>query len=342
MWNKFLHNHVSCYQNTFFSPGGCCGNGFAWGEVCPNNTPFKEFKGQVTHSGGRFGIYFDNQYSRNVTFDSDGKLVNLDRSVCDATRPDGTDNGFLSVIDQSIEWHQLFIGQYSLGDFQYKNYTCVNSGTCMYWKVGKNFANDLTTQHIDEAYVFGDSTMSGSTGSTSMHGPAGKFAFNVRNLTFYGGSGFGLGAGQHCGIIGYNYGYYGAHCTVEYVLTTVDMTKTYNPKTFLFGISGGNRFLPTFTTYDLSLNTSDWPNDIPATGNAPYTLMAGYFPAFLDRPGCVATEGVGTGGEYLGETYNGGIICDKRTVIRRLNMVTTVQQVRQALEGVSEWPLFLS
>ena len=134
MHNSFIGNHVSCYQNTFFSPGGCCGAGFAWGDVCPRHTPFKTFVGQYTHSGGRFGIYFDNQFSRNVTFDEDGRLVNRDRSVCDETLPNGADNGFLSVVDSSVEWHQQFIGQYSLGDFQYRNYTCVNSGTCMYWK----------------------------------------------------------------------------------------------------------------------------------------------------------------------------------------------------------------
>ena len=148
------------------------------------------------------GIYFDNQYSRNVTFDEDGRLMNRDRSVCDATRADGTDNGFLSVVEESVEWHQQFIGQYSLGDFQYRNYTCVNSGTCMYWKVGKNFATDLTTQHIDNAWLFGDTAMSGAGGSASIHGPAGAFSFNARNVNFYGHSSFGIGAGQHCGIIG--------------------------------------------------------------------------------------------------------------------------------------------
>ena len=47
MYNKFLHNHISIYQNTFFSPGGCCGGGLAYGKVCPQNTPFDTFKGQV-------------------------------------------------------------------------------------------------------------------------------------------------------------------------------------------------------------------------------------------------------------------------------------------------------
>jgi len=100
MWNHFLYNRMSKYQNTFFSPGGCCGAGFAWGQVCPQFTPFQTFHGQVTHDGGRFGIYFNNQFSRDVTFDDDGKLVDGDRTVCNAFRADGSDNGRTSIVDE--------------------------------------------------------------------------------------------------------------------------------------------------------------------------------------------------------------------------------------------------
>ena len=133
MYNSFVDNRISNWQNTFFSPGGCCGGGYAWGSVCPQNTPFKKFKGQVTHDGARFGIYFDNQFSRNVSLDADSKLLNNDRTSCAEFTSSGSDNGFLTVIEDSLEYHQLFLGQYSLGDFQYKGLVTVNSGANMYW-----------------------------------------------------------------------------------------------------------------------------------------------------------------------------------------------------------------
>ena len=61
MSNHFIGNRMVAYQNTFFSPGGCCGDGVAWGKVCPKWTPFGTFKGQVTHESGRFGLYFDSE-----------------------------------------------------------------------------------------------------------------------------------------------------------------------------------------------------------------------------------------------------------------------------------------
>jgi hypothetical protein len=87
----------------------------------------------VTHDGARFGIYFDNQFSRNVSLDADGKLLNNDRTSCAEFTSSGSDNGFLTVIEDSLEYHQLFLGQYSLGDFQYKGLVTVNSGANMYW-----------------------------------------------------------------------------------------------------------------------------------------------------------------------------------------------------------------
>jgi parallel beta-helix repeat protein len=132
MTNHILYNRISHYQNTVFTPGGWRGHGLATHRTCPAHTPFGRWKGNVGHAGGRFGIYLNNQYSRNVTRDADGYIT--DFASCDITTKDGTDNGLLSVIEDQFEWHQGFIGQYSLGDIQYLRYTSVNNGNPMYWK----------------------------------------------------------------------------------------------------------------------------------------------------------------------------------------------------------------
>eukprot|EP00937_MAST-01D_sp_MAST-1D-sp2_P007037 g7037.t1 len=117
MQNDLLYNRVSGYQNTIFTPGSHApnGNGVAWGKVCTVHTPYGIIRGNVGHNGGRFGIYPDNQYPRNVRLDADGYA---DLATCGEFKPDGSDNGAVPphAIEDSLEFHQLFVGQYTMGD----------------------------------------------------------------------------------------------------------------------------------------------------------------------------------------------------------------------------------
>jgi hypothetical protein len=161
------------------------------------------------HDGGRFGIYFDNQYSRNVRLDENGFVL----GGCGEFDEEGRDNGKLTVVEGSLEFHHLFVGQYSLGDFMFKNFISVNNMVCLYWKRSKNFAQqqrgggDLA--HIKDSVFVQDDEIS-RQGGLSFLGPAGPFTFAIDNLTLVGGSRWGggggvLAAGQHCGIFSYNH-----------------------------------------------------------------------------------------------------------------------------------------
>jgi hypothetical protein len=206
----------------------------------------------------------------------------------------------------------------------------------MYWKKSKNFAA-LGTAQIQNALAVADNelTEGGYTGSVSMHLPSGPFTFIMRNATLLGvGGGFGLGGGQHCGIIGYNYGFYGAHCTTEFILEDVDVSQDTNKKNFQFGVSGGSIFHPTFTTYDSSFKTSKYPGRMrDAQYEGPFTLASGYMTGLLDREGCFPTEGTGSGGEHAPFMYDGGIMCDSRTTLRRLNLWTSTMQGDAFISG---------
>ena len=140
MTNDLIGNHVSNWQNTIFTPGAGTsgGKGAAWGKVCARHYPFGRIEDTVTHGGDRFGLYLDNQYPRNVEVDANGYLTNHDS--CNEFKPDGTDNGKLTVVRRSLEYHNSFIGHYTLGDVSFDNYIAVYSHHSMYWKVSKNFA----------------------------------------------------------------------------------------------------------------------------------------------------------------------------------------------------------
>lgn len=133
--NDFIGNRVAHWQNTIFTPGSFDprGNGVAWGKVCTVHHAFGVFRGQVTHGGGRFGLYLDNQYPRKVRRDADGYL--LPGEDCAEFAADGSDNGLLAIIEDSIEYHSIFVGHYTLGDVQFKNLTSFYNSHAMYWKV---------------------------------------------------------------------------------------------------------------------------------------------------------------------------------------------------------------
>jgi hypothetical protein len=157
--------------------------------------------------------------------------------------------------------------------------------------------------------------------------PSGPFAFIIRNASIYGGeSGFGFGGGQHCGIWSYNKGNPGSHCTPEFVLEDVDFSGYTGSRAFQYGISGGNPILPSFSSYDGSLNATRAGAKISGGGGLVITAVSGYLTGFLEREGCHKT----VGNSYIAGNpqgfFDGSIVCDERTVVRRLNVWTSTNK----------------
>ena len=90
------------------------------------------------------------QYARNVQLDDDGYVT--DDATCDAFDEHGKDNGKLTVIEDSLEWHNLFVGQYTLGDIQFKNFININSMVGLYWKVRHQISD--VAQRRDVLHLF--------------------------------------------------------------------------------------------------------------------------------------------------------------------------------------------
>lgn len=62
--------------------------------------------------------------------DSDGFVT--DTSSCDAFTAAGEDNGVLAVVRDSLEYHNMFVGHYTLGDVQFDRYVGVWNWHGMY------------------------------------------------------------------------------------------------------------------------------------------------------------------------------------------------------------------
>jgi len=314
MTNHILYNRISSYENTVFTQGGGKGEGLASWRVCTQNTPFGRWKGNVGHAGSRFGLYLNNQFSRNVTRDADGYIT--DWNSCNAHTADGRDNGLLSVIEDQFEWHQLFVGQYSLGDIQYLRYTGINNGHSMYWKASKNFADGFSAHIKDSIFAGsdgGNAVPEAANGAIQMLGPSGTFTFIMDGVQYLGGP-VGCGcmcAGQHCGLSFHFHGVHSSTCQAQYLLrnVTYELSDPTGSRITQFGVSGGNPILPTFHSFDNSLLGAK-------------SLVSGYMTGYADVPGCVKRSDT---------VWNGAYAC--QTPARRLAVRTSFDMGNLLLEG---------
>ena len=337
MSNHLLRNRVAGYETGTYTPGENkpIGQGIAWGRVTPQHFPFGKFEGNVNHDNNRYGLYLGNQLPRRVARDFDGFLVD-DASANEFTAA-GDDNGGCGefpagydgstwlggaladgaspcVVADGFEWHNLFVGQYKLGDIQYLRYTSVNNLHHMYWKESKNFADGASAHLKDAVFASGGPSANGAAyGDLQLLGPAGPFTFLLDNVSFVGSVGAAscgaLCAGQHCGLASHNGGVHGSLCNVQYELRSLDWSQISSyaagKARVAFGVSGGNPIVPTFTALDAS----------SLDGHT--SLISPLLNGFASVDGCAATPS--------GGVWGGAAACSHRA--RRLSVWSASQGV---------------
>merc|ERR550534_2703644 len=226
MTNDVIENRVAGHENCIWTPGSARPDGHekALGKVCPMYTPFGEIRGNVNHDCQHFGLNLDNQFPRNIQRDENGYVI--DKATCQEFTVDGADNGLqpANVVKDEFDWHNMFVGQYNMGDVQFVNYTGVNNAHNMYWKSSKNFA-DQRLWHILDSTILNDPT--DRWGNLQFLGPGGPHVFGIKNTVFAGGpAGCGaLCAGQHCGL-----GVADGPCNSQYLLEKVDFSEVQGRK----------------------------------------------------------------------------------------------------------------
>ena len=172
-------------------------------------------------------MYLDFQRPRMLPRDENGFVADIENptsSCFNEVDADGKDTGLVpaNIVEDELDWHNEFVGQYTLTDVRYLRYVGINNQHCMYWKSSKNFA-DGSLYHITDsicinAPIVGDLF---SIPAGQFFGPAGGFTFGLKNVTFVGspGGGAALAAGQHCMDGGA-----GGPCNVQYLLESVDFS----------------------------------------------------------------------------------------------------------------------
>jgi parallel beta-helix repeat protein len=266
--NNFLYNRMVGHQNAFFltTSAFAHGRGAAQGKVCTRHTPLGIFKGNVHHSSERFGFYLDAQWPRRVkrSIASNGMVEDMAECFagrpcsCDSNLPDGTDNGAYGVVEDGLDYFNIFTGQYELGDVQYLRWNSLNNLHGMYWKHTKNFYGKPNHAHIKDSifnWIVTDEIkkISGTVdmGTAAIAGPGGTGAFLIENTQFKGRWSQMAAANQHCAV---NNSGTGGLCTPEYVMKNVHFDE--GSLKIRFGISGGLDKTPIFNAPagDNSLN----------------------------------------------------------------------------------------
>ncbi|CAE8721049.1 unnamed protein product [Polarella glacialis] len=295
MTNHFIENRIAGYENGIWTVGSIAqnGQGMALNKVCPQHTPFGTFRGNVNHDCQRFGLYLDNQYPRNLERDNDGFVT--DMGTCAEFTAEGRDNGVVpaNVIEDEFDWHNMFVGQYSMGDIAFVNLVSVNNAHAMYWKESKNFA-DKKARHVRDSIFVNDPL--DWYGQLQFLGPAGPFTFSLTNVSFVGGPvGCGaLCAGQHCGLLGA-----GGPCTVQYLLSSVDFSQVHkDARRIAFGVNSVDMgyVQPMFVSSDNSLDGYR-------------SMVSRHLNGFASVDGCKATEN---------DVWDHAIACT--VPVRRLNL----------------------
>eukprot|EP01097_Dermamoeba_algensis_P002778 TRINITY_DN2100_c0_g1_i1.p1 TRINITY_DN2100_c0_g1~~TRINITY_DN2100_c0_g1_i1.p1 ORF type:complete len:1249 (-),score=295.24 TRINITY_DN2100_c0_g1_i1:103-3849(-) len=179
------------------------GRGLVDGKLCPDNQLVGHTEGNTFHGHGRFGTYFlVSIYPKKTDRSIDFNGIVRDRGTCAAFDGDGNDRGVPHTIIGNVDYDNVFVGQYSLGDIQYRNHASLNNLNLIYWKETKNFA-DGCSSHILDSYYEG-------SGGSNVALPGGHGTFIFENVKFSGWITFE--SSHHCNI-----GVTGVLCMPTYV-----------------------------------------------------------------------------------------------------------------------------
>jgi len=252
MTNNIESNHVAGYDNGIWAAGSMHpdGQGHAERKVCPQHTPFGIFRGNVNHDCKYYGLRLDRQYPRNLIRDSNGYVE--DAGSCSEFTTEGADNGLVpaNMIEDGLDWHNMYSGGLGLGDVSFVRLSVVNNGRGFIWKESKNFADGIS-HHIRDSLFANEKT--DRYGRLQVQGPAGNFAFLLHGVEFVGGPTdlAALAAGFQCG-----YSRAGGPCAVQYFLHATNFSRL-DPtcKRIQFGAYSmdAGRTMPMFVSDDHSL-----------------------------------------------------------------------------------------
>ena len=145
--NHFIGNRAAnSFNGLFFDPSmKGDGRGISEGKVCAQWTRLGRVQGNTCHSHGRFGTYFvSNNYPRQLptTIAGNGQTQPFPAlaAVCNSGfTSDGYDLGLSSTITNNVDYQNIFVGAYAMGDIQWRDHYSIDNKNVIYHKETKNF-----------------------------------------------------------------------------------------------------------------------------------------------------------------------------------------------------------
>lgn len=317
--NHFIGNRAAnSWNGIFFHPsfaGG--GRGVSSGKVCVAHLPLGRVQGNTCHGHGRFGTYFvsgDWPRDVNTNLSMNGWTSNEECTPWDAF---GYDRGLPASIWDNVDYHNVFIGSYALGDVQFRNHVAKSSNCLIYHKETKNFRDGCSAHFKNYHLEDGAALLASGLGTQLFEDSVfkGRFSFE---------------SNHHC-----SEGVTGVLCNPQYIFInpTWEVTSqkflTWNEGYFFFfelliacelKTNVLNRNNPTRgATYSLSPPDAANPksNMFPRGFQSVCHGMHTYLLTLDNGATCVTSASLG-----LATQYENGILCKKP--LRRLEVFTQV------------------
>jgi len=302
------HFNGMLYQSQGFPNG----RGAVDGKLCPDNQAILHMEGNTFHGHGRFGTYLlVSIFPKNTDRVLATNGVITDRTTCNAFDASGNDRGLPQQVRYNVDYDNVFVGQYSLGDVQHAYHTSIHNNELMYWKETKNFA-DGCSSHVYNGYYAGNL-------ASGFALPGGHGTVLLENVIFEEKVSFE--SSHHC-----NSGVTGVLCMPTYLF----INPTWNAiegQWFQWGNNNGAMFV---------LGPDDQTNPNGIMFPAGYCSLANpYWTYLLSLDGgksCQTASAVATalGADVTTWTtrYNSGILCTRP--LRRLEIYTLGQSSASA------------
>lgn len=276
--NDLIGNRAANSRNGMFAEAGMDGN--AKGKVCPQQTGIGRWEGNTFHGHARFGTYPINFYPQDTDRSLDSKGYNINPSLCDGFDSYGNTNGSPTAILNHLDYDNIFVGQYEVGDIQYRGHVSVNNKNLIYWKETKNF-EDGCAAHIANSFY--------SNGKLALPDQATVILQDMvmENVV--------LEANHHCQV-----GSTGYLCMPQYILHNVDWSHDDPSTKWMAFQHGETNFGGIFS---LSPNSDVSKSPFP---KGYVSLVSDRYDYLLDAPRdvCVSSYHLG-----LEDRYDNGILC---------------------------------
>lgn len=279
---------------------------------CANTQMIGRLEGNTFHGHGRFGTYLlVSVFPKNSdrTLDTNGLIVN--KNTCAAFDEKGDDRGLPQVVSYNVDYSNVFVGQYSLGDIQYRHHTSIFNNNLIYWKETKNFANGCSS-HVK------DSWWQGRNGN-GVALPGGHGTVIFENVVFTGHINFE--SSHHCNI-----GTTGVLCMPTYLFVKPTWKDVTSDSYLRWGENRGAMYV---------LGPDDCANPNGVMFPKGYCSVANPFWSFLTaldsgrtcQNASAAATLLGESGAFINR-WSSGILC--KAPLRRLEIYTLGQKQASA------------